>query len=66
MDVTEKLKAKTKPVRSHNIDAEEIMGMCSALKKRAPNATICYLSSKMRAKKNNSVKYLDEMDEKKR
>ncbi len=45
--VTEKLKQETTSARSHNMDAEELMGMFSALKKKAPNATICYLSCKM-------------------
>ncbi|ROI73357.1 hypothetical protein DPX16_23885 [Anabarilius grahami] len=52
--VTEKLKQETTSARSHNMDAEELMGMFSALKKKAPNATICYLSCKMRARKNNT------------
>ena len=58
-ELTEKLKAETKSVRSHSIDAEDIMGMFGALKKKAPNATLCYLSSKMRAQKNKTVGYLD-------
>ncbi len=44
--VMEKLKQETTSARSHNMDAEELMGMFSALKKKAPNATICYLSCK--------------------
>nr|XP_055059726.1 uncharacterized protein LOC129443265 [Misgurnus anguillicaudatus]XP_055059727.1 uncharacterized protein LOC129443265 [Misgurnus anguillicaudatus]XP_055059728.1 uncharacterized protein LOC129443265 [Misgurnus anguillicaudatus]XP_055059729.1 uncharacterized protein LOC129443265 [Misgurnus anguillicaudatus]XP_055059730.1 uncharacterized protein LOC129443265 [Misgurnus anguillicaudatus]XP_055059731.1 uncharacterized protein LOC129443265 [Misgurnus anguillicaudatus]XP_055059732.1 uncharacterize len=63
--VTEKLKQETASARSHNMDAEELMGMFSALKKKAPNATICYLSCKMRARKNNTVDYLDSLDKKK-
>ena len=47
---------------SHDIDAEEVMGMFSAIKEKAPNAKLWYLSSKMRAKKNNVVDYLDRMD----
>ena len=50
------LRRETKSARTHNIDAEEVMGMFSALKNKAPNATICYLSSKLRA-----VEYLDKM-----
>ena len=30
----EKLKAEAKSVRSHNIDAEEVMGMLSVVKKK--------------------------------
>ena len=40
MDITE----KTQSARSHNIDAEDIMGLFSAAQKRAPNATLCFLS----------------------
>ena len=65
-DVTEQLKEETKSARTHNIDAEEVMGMFSAAKKRAPNATICFLSCKMRAQKNRTVGYLDAMDKEKR
>ncbi|KAK9515903.1 hypothetical protein VZT92_026503 [Zoarces viviparus] len=59
MDVTEKLKEETRSARSHNIDAEEIMGIFSASQKKAPHATVCFLSCRMRAKKNRTVKYLD-------
>lgn len=64
--VTEQLKQETTSARSHNMDAEELIGMFSALKKKAPNATICYLSCKMRARKNNTVDYLDSLDKEKR
>ena len=37
------------------------MGMFSALKKKAPNATICFLTSKMMAVKNRMVACLDNM-----
>jgi len=53
VDITEKLK-ETKFARTHNIDTEEVMGMFSATIvtiQRAPNATICFLSCKMRAQK---------------
>ena len=43
LDITEELKAETKSARSHNIDAEEVMGMFSAAQKKAPNATLGYL-----------------------
>ena len=49
INLTAKLAEETKSARSHNIDAEEIMGMFSAPKKKSPNATICFLSAKMRA-----------------
>ena len=37
------------------------MEMFSALKKKAPNATICFLAWKMMAVKNRTVDYLDNM-----
>jgi len=63
-DLTEKL--MTESARSHNILAEELVGMFGALKNKAPSATICYLSAKMRAQKNKTVRYLDCLDEKRR
>ena len=65
-NLSEVLQKETETARTHNIDAEEVMGMFSALKKKAPSATICYLSCKMRAKKNKTVEYLDKLDEGKR
>lgn len=62
LDITAELKMQTQSARSHNIDAEEIIGMFSAAKSRAPNATLCYLSSRMRAQRNRAVNYLDGMD----
>ena len=66
MDLTEKLKQETASARSHNIDAVEIMGMFSALKQKAPNATLCFLSCRMRAIKNRTVQYLDSLEESRR
>ena len=37
------------------------MAMFSALKMKSPNATICFMSSKIRSIKNGTVDYLDEM-----
>ena len=61
-EITEQLRKETESARSHNIDAEEIMGMFSATKKKSPNATLCYISCKMRALKNRTLKYLDNLD----
>ena len=66
LDITEQLKRETKSARSHNIDAEEIMGMFSSAQHRAKNATISFLSARMRARKNQVVPYLDRMYKKKR
>lgn len=65
-DSNDKLRQETKSARSHNIDAEEVMGMFSAAQKRAPNATIDFLSCKMRSQKNRTVDYLDAMMKEKR
>ena len=61
LDITEKLREEAATSRSHNIDAEEIMGMFSAVQKRSPHATLCFISSKMRAIKNRTVDYLDDL-----
>ncbi|XP_064605780.1 uncharacterized protein LOC135470675 [Liolophura sinensis] len=62
LELTEQLRKETESARSHNIDAEEIMGMFSAAQKRSPNSTICHLSSKLRAQKNKVMDYLDRLD----
>lgn len=66
IDITEQLQKETKSARSHNIDSEQMMGMFSAAQKKAPAATLCYISSKLRAQKNGTVEYLDSLDEGKR
>lgn len=66
MDLTDTLKTETESARCHNIGAEEIMGMFSAAKHNAPNATLNYLSSKIRAQKNGVVEYLDTLEKEKR
>ncbi|KAK6189080.1 hypothetical protein SNE40_005123 [Patella caerulea] len=43
-----------------------MMGMFSALKAKAPSATLCYISCKMRAVKNKTVEYLDAMPQERR
>ena len=64
--VTEKLREETASARSHNIDAEEIMGMFSASQQKSPNATMCYLSCRMRSCKNKTVSYLDNLSDQRR
>ena len=61
-DISATLILETKSARYHNIDAEEVMGMFSAAQKKAPNATLDYLSCKMRAQKNQTAQYLDTLD----
>nr|XP_047140973.1 uncharacterized protein LOC124816023 [Hydra vulgaris] len=60
MTLTDQLKSQTLSARSHNIDCEELVGMFSAAKQKAPNATLCYLSSKIRACKNKTADFLSE------
>ena len=43
----ELLEEEAKSCRLNNIDCEEIMGMFSAAKNRAPNASLSYLSAKI-------------------
>ena len=38
------------------------MGMFSAVKKKSPNVTLCFISCKMRALKNRTVDYIDSFD----
>ena len=66
LDITEELKRQTESARSHNIDSEEVIGMFSAAQQRALNATLHFLSSRIRAKKNCVTVYLDSMQEEKR
>ena len=44
IDLTAKMAEKNKPARSHNIDAEKIMEIFSALKKKSRNATMFPIS----------------------
>ena len=61
LDISEKLRRETASARSHNIDAEEIMGMFSAGKQRSKHANMDFLRARMRARKNGVVPYLDGM-----
>ncbi len=63
LNVTEKLTEETSSLRTHNIDAEKIMGMFSSAKDKSPNATMCFLSCRMRACKNRTVDDLDNLEE---
>ena len=63
MDINKKLEEENESARCHNIDAEEIMGMFSAAKDNAQNATLNYLSSKIRTQKNGVVDYLDNLEQ---
>lgn len=61
MTITDELVRATSSARLHNIDSEEVMGMFSAAKARAPNATIMLISAKIRARKNKTIAYIDEL-----
>ena len=58
MEVSDEMKRKLASARTHNIDSEEVMGMFSAAQARAPRATLLFISSKIRAKKNNTTAYI--------
>ena len=66
LNVTDTLRREAESARSHNIDSEEIMGMFSSAKKKSANATLCYLSCRMRSSKNNTVDCLDDLPEERR
>ena len=52
VDIKEKLKSETKSARLHNIDAEEVMGMFSAVKKKIPKCyTLLYIMQNESIKK---------------
>ena len=57
IDLTAKLAEETRSARSHIIDAEEIMGMFSALKMKSPNATI-YASCHRRSGRSRTVRWI--------
>ena len=65
-DFSADLELVTESARTHNIDAEQMMGMFSACKQRAPNATLSFISAKIRAQKNKTTQYLDEIADEKR
>lgn len=66
VDITDVLRAETESARCHNIDAETIMGMFSASKAHAPNATMSFISSSIKARKNKVVDFLDDLEKEKR
>ena len=51
----EKVEEVTQSTRVHNMDAEEMVGLFSAAQNRAPNATMLYLSSKIKCTRNTCV-----------
>ena len=58
MEITDDIRSKLTSARTHNMDSEEVMGMFSALQIRAPHATLLFISSKIRSKKNKTLDYI--------
>jgi hypothetical protein len=63
MDVTPELRNQTQSAAPHNMDSERVMGMISAAQKRAPAATMCFMSCKIRAQVNDTITYLEHMEQ---
>ena len=57
----EELATKTKGAMVNNIPCEELVGMQSALKAKAPNATLLYNCAKIKSKKNKVLPYLESL-----
>lgn len=53
----------TSTARTHNIDAEEVMGMLSASLIRAPNARTAFISAKIRSQKNKTSEFWQKMED---
>ena len=58
MEVTDDLRSKLASARTHNMDSEEVMDMFSAGQARAPRATLLFISSKIRARKNHTLEFI--------
>ena len=58
MEVTDDLRSKLASARTHNMDSEEVMGMFSAGQARAPRAMLLFISSKIRARKNHTLEFI--------
>ena len=53
----------TGSTRVHNMDAKEMVGLFSAAQDRAPNATMLYLSSKIKTTRNKTVDWIQDQPE---
>ena len=58
MEITDEIRSKLTSARTRNIDSEEVMGMVSASQGRAPRATLLFICSKIRSKKNKTLDYI--------
>ena len=54
-DDMKKMATLSQNARLHNMDAEEVVGMFSAAQSKAPNASIPFISARIRAKKNGTL-----------
>lgn len=59
--ITDELRKETESARCHNIDAEQIMGMFSAAKANAPNATLLFDGKYVKGK--NVLKFVKKFPE---
>ena len=57
------VKKVTGSTRVHNMDAEEMVGLFSAVQDRAPNATMLSLSSKIKTTRNTIVDWIQDQPE---
>ena len=57
-----KVEEVTQSTGVHNMDAEEMMGLLSAAQNRAPNATMLYLSSKIKSTRNKTLVWLKKIN----
>ena len=62
----EKAAKDTRATPTHNMGAKKIVGLFSAAQDRAPNATILFLNSKIKARRNRTIIKLQELSDGKR
>jgi len=62
MHISEVIKRQTMSARLHNMDAEAVIWMFSAEKQKARNASVSFLSARIRAKSNQVITYLRSME----
>ena len=49
--------------KTHNMDSEEVIGMFSAIKSKAPRTSLLFMSCKIKSKKNRTIQYLKALPE---
>ena len=60
---TDQMLAQTKSAPTHNIFAEQTLGLTDHLYRRAPNATVGFIDGKVKSKKNKTLQWLEEQSE---